>query len=220
MPEGGPRLPPNVTCMITRSRPRPLWARAAVYGLAVLTALATMAPAGRAALPSYPLYYVFQIPAVNPTFAITDTGSSTTYTGKFTGTFGGLPILTGSYSYGGETGKPIGGGWFTLVTDAGAVHDTNLLMTIQNEKTTVLFFGTYLGTHVEFKLDSPGVAIIGSTQQAAGLADTGFPSQDAYVTAVQTAVSSLPAAARDQLIAQANANLRLVTEYQQQQPSH
>jgi len=196
---------------------RRAWRRACgiACGLAILAVLGVGAPPGRADLPSYPLYYSFQIPATHPSIQFADKGSTTSYSGTLAGTLGGLPVKTGTFEYGGTTGREIGGGRFTLVTDAGAVQNAQILMTIDGDRTTVLFFGTYLGTRLDFKLSIEGLALGGPGQVGTGLAETGFASQDAYLAAVQTAVAALPEATRQQLIAAANTNPRLVAAYQE-----
>jgi len=195
------------------------WTRACgvLCGLAILGVAGVLTPAGQGqdTVPSYPLYYAFQIPATRPSIQITSNGSSTSYSGTFTGTLGGLPVKSGTFQYGGTTGSQVGGGFFTLVTDAGAVQNTQLLMSVDGARTSVLFFATYLGTHLDFRLSVAGMALGGPGETDTGLADTGFASQDAYVAAVQTAVASLPEATRQQLIAAANTNALLVTQFQQ-----
>ena len=194
------------------------WKRAcaAWCGLAVAIVLAAYAPAGVAdEVPSYPLYYSFQIPPAKPTIEIAkEGGSSTAYSGTIAGTIGGLPVKNGSFQYGGATGGQVGGGWFALATDAGAVSHTEMLMAIDGQRTSVLFFGTYLGVHIEFRISAQGQAI-GGLGETTGLADTGFASQAEYVAAVQAAVASLPAGTRQQLIDAANTNAVLVSQFQQ-----
>jgi hypothetical protein len=201
-----------------RFRAKDAWKRIAalVCGLSALTVLAIYAPAGVAdEVPSFPLYYAFQIPSARPEIQITSNGSTTNYTGKIGGTLGGLPIKSGTFDYGGATNSQVGGGWFALTTDAGTVSHTELLMAVDGSRTSVLFFGTYLGVHIEFRLASTGMAIGGVGQNETGLADTGFASQSEYVAAVQAAVASLPAPTRQQLIDAANTNAQLVLQFQQ-----
>ncbi len=198
---------------------RRAWTRACgiIGGLALLILGGIHAPAslGQATVPTYPLYYAFQIPPSRPSIQLSSNGSSTSYSGTFTGTLGGIPLKSGTFQYGGATGSQVGGGYFTLVTDAGAVTNTQVLMSVDGPRTSVLFFGTYLGTHLDFRLSVEGMALGGQGETDTGLADTGFASIDAYVAAVQTAAASLPDATKQQLITAANTNALLVTEYQQ-----
>ncbi len=202
----------------------------------VACAVAALARAGAAAQPSYPLYYDFQIPLVLPGLAVTDTGEQTPllggvippsgttnsnekvqtfYAGTFSGgTLGGLTVRGGQFRYGAGASKSAGGGKFSLTTDAGPVTG-DILMTTDGNRTTLLFFGTYLGTRIEFALAAEGGMEVGGPGYAArGLAQTGFASHEAYMAAVQKAMASSAATSRQQVIAAADTNARLVKSYQ------
>jgi hypothetical protein len=88
-------------------------------------------------------------------------------------------------------------------------------MSTGGARTTLLFFGVYLGTRLEFSLTSDSPQVGGAGVTATGLARTGFASHDEYMAAVRAAVASVPAETRAGIIAQADANPRLVSEYQQ-----
>ena len=189
-------------------------------GMGLGSALAMLAPTFLgAALPSYPLYHSFQIPLALPAITLQDDGARTLYTGTLRGTLGGLPLLSASFTYGPGASKSAGGGTFSLATAAGEVRSGQILMTVDGERTTLLFFGIYLGTRLEFTLTSDRPQIGGSGVAAAGLARTGFSSHEAYMAAVRRAADSLPPSTRDEILAQADTNLRLVSGYEQKAPS-
>ena len=167
------------------------------------------------ALPSYTLYYAFQIPLALPGLSVQDSGTRTTYGGTLRGTLGGLPLRSATFTYGPGASTGAGGGTFSLATGAGDVRDGQILMTSDGERTTLLFFGIYLGSRLEFMLTSDRQQIGGSGVTAAGLARTGFTAHEAYVAAVRKGVEALPSPAREDIIAQADTNLRLVGEYEQ-----
>ncbi len=186
-------------------------------------ALALLAPAAGAfwrapqaqAQPSYPLYYSFQIPLALPGISIQEGGSRTTYTGTLRGTLGGLPIRSATFTYGPGASAAVGGGTFRLTTAAGEVRDGLILMTSDGGRTNLLFTGIYLGSHLEFTLTSEDPQIGGVGVAAAGLARTEFATHEAYMTAVRKSVDALSPSARDEILAQADTNLRLVSEYEQ-----
>ncbi len=189
-------------------------------GMSFGSALAMLAPAFLgAALPSYPLYHSFQIPLALPAITLQDDGARTLYTGTLRGTLGGLPLLSASFTYGPGASKSAGGGTFSLATAAGEVRNGQILMTVDGERTTLLFFSIYLGTRLEFTLTSDRPQIGGSGVAATGLARTGFSSHEAYMAAVLRAADSLPPSTRDEILAQADTNLRLVSGYEQKAPS-
>ena len=199
------------------------WRRALLAlgtGIGLGSALATLAPAFLgAALPSYPLYHSFQIPLALPAITFQDEGTRTLYTGTLRGTLGGLPLLSASFTYGAGASKVAGGGTFSLATAAGEIRNGQILMTVDGERTTLLFFGIYLGTRLEFTLTSDRPQIGGSGVAATGLARTGFGSHEAYMAAVRRAADSLPPSTRDEILAEADTNLRLVSGYEQKPPS-
>jgi hypothetical protein len=186
-----------------------------VLGVAVVWPLV---PSAFAALPSYPLYYSFDIPHVMPGYVLGPNGTQTTYNGTLRGTLGGLSLRSASFTYGNGSSQGAGGGAFTLATDVGEVRNGHILMTTDGKRTTLLFFGIYLGTRLEFSLSSDSPQIGGTGVSAAGLARTGFASHDEYMAAVQKGAEALPAASRDQAVAQAETNPRLVSGYQQKLP--
>lgn len=167
------------------------------------------------ALPSYTLYYSFQIPLALPGVSMQDSGTRTTYGGTLRGTLGGLPLRSATFTYGPGASKAAGGGAFSLATGAGGIQDGQILMTNDGERTTLLFFGIYLGSRLEFIVTSDRQQIGGSGVTAAGLARTGFATHEAYMAAVRKGAEALPSQAREELIAQADTNLRLVGEYEQ-----
>lgn len=171
------------------------------------------------ALPSYPLYYSFQIPLALPGIMLQEDGSRTIYTGTLRGSLGGLPLRSASFTYGPRASASVGGGTFSLVTAVGDVKGGQILMTSDGERTTLLFFGIYLGSRLEFAVTSDRQQIGGSGVTATGLARTGFASHDAYMAAVRKEGEALPSSTRDEILGQADTNLRLVGEYQQKPPS-
>lgn len=188
--------------------------------LLLAVAIAMLAPTTPAtALPAYPLYYSFQVPLALPGMTLQEDGARTTYTSTLRGTLGGLPLRSATFTYGPGASKSVGGGTFRLETAAGDVRNGQILMTSDGERTTLLFFGTYLGSRIEFTLTSDRQQIGGAGVAAAGLARTGFAAHEAYMAAVRKVVEALPASARDEILAQADTNLRLVGEFQQKPPA-
>ncbi|HYM70248.1 MAG TPA: hypothetical protein VEZ44_11680 [bacterium] len=209
----------------------------ATWGVVLALALApgALLPGPLEAQPSYPLYYNFKIPLVLPGFSVTDPNSiktppiggvlpppgspndqnvQTFYAGTIAGTLGGVTVKTGKFRYGLGASKSAGGGTFSLTTDAGSTSG-QILLTVDGERTTLLFFGVYLGARIEFSLVTKGMLIGGEGYTANGLAPTGFASHDAYMAAVQKAVASTQEATRQQIISAADTNQRLVRDYQQ-----
>ena len=208
--------------------------RVGTVAVAVLViGLALPGPGELGAQPSYSLYFDLRIPLVLPGLSVTDTepqtpviggvipppGTATEnvqtfYAGTFTGgTLGGVSVRGGNFRYGPGASKSAGGGTFSLTTDAGTING-QILMTTDGTRTTLLFFGMYLGARIEFSLTTQGMLIGGLGYAATGLAPTGFASHNDYVSAVQKAVASGPQA--QQIVAAAETNARLVRDYQQQ----
>ncbi len=186
--------------------------------LGILAAgLAAVLPAGPlgAAGPPYQLYYAFDVPLALQGFVLSDSGTQTTYSGTLKGALGGLPVRAATFTYGTGASKTAGGGTFSLATAAGTIRNGQIFMTTDGKHTTLLFFGLYLGTRIEFTIiaDSPQIGGLGVT--ASGLAPTGFRSHEEYMAALQSAAAALPAGDRERLISQGDANPRLVSEYQQ-----
>jgi hypothetical protein len=123
-------------------------------------------------------------------------------------------IKQGTFRYGLGASKSAGGGTFSLTTDAGSTNG-DILLTVDGDRTTLLFFGVYLGTRIEFSLVTQGMVIGGEGYTANGLATTGFSSHDAYMAAVQKAVASMPEPTRQQILSAADSNIRLVRDYEQ-----
>jgi hypothetical protein len=167
---------------------------------------------------SYFLYYSLDIPLATTTTVLDDSGFQQVYTGTFRGTLGGLPVTSSALQYRPGPTKVLGGGTFSLTTPAGTVRDGHILMSTDGPRTTLLFFGVYLGTHLEFSATSDREQVGGAGTSAAGLARTGFVSHDEYRDAILKATASVAPAARDQILVGADTNLQLVTEYQQKTP--
>jgi len=165
--------------------------------------------------PEYSLYYHFQVPLTLLGLAVSDDGTKRTYNGTLRGTLGGIPVTDARYTYASGASARAGGGTFSMTTTAGPVRDGQILMTSDGAHTTLLFFGTYLGTRLSFSIVGTGDQIGGSGVTADGLAETTFRSHEHYIAAVQEATAALPQATRTQIIAQAGQNPRLVREYQQ-----
>jgi hypothetical protein len=197
------------------------WARVTllIFGLGACVGLASVIPAA-SALPSYPLYYSFEIPLALPGMTVTDEGVQKSYTGTLRGTLGGLPVQSASFTYGTGASKSVGGGTFSLATAAGEIRDGHILMTTDGKRTTLLFFGVYLGTRIEFGITGDGEQIGGIGVTAIGLARTGFASHDQYMRAIRAAVTSFPPDARAQILSQADTNPSLVRDYQAKSPTH
>jgi len=163
---------------------------------------------------SYSLFFNFNLPLTLPSVAMSDEGARASYTGTMRGALGGLPLQAATYTYGADVKKSVGGGNFTMSTAAGEVRDGEILVSSDGPATTLLFFGLYLGTRLEFAIHSDRPQVGGMGVTVSGLANTGFTNHDEYMAAIRTAVASLSADTRQTVIAQADINLRLVNEYQ------
>jgi len=192
------------------------WTRLAGAAVALIAALVIpgRSPAVSAP-PPYMLYYAFDVPLALPGLVLSDAGSKTIYTGTLKGTLGGLPLISARLEYGPGASKAMGGGTFSLATPAGAVRDGQILMSTDGDRTTLLFFGNYLGTRLEFSVASDRMQIGGEGVTATGLAPTGFHSHDEYRDAVVKSTASLAPAARDQILSQVDTNPGRVSQYQQ-----
>ena len=167
----------------------------------------------------YVLYYSFDLPLSIPGLTLTDQGTKHSYVGTLRGTLGGLALTEGSYTYANGISQRAGGGTFTMATKAGHIQAGQILMTSDGKQTTLLFFGTYLGTRLSFALTASGEQFGGAGVVATGLAETTFQSHEQYVAAVREATAGLSQAARDELVTAADRNPRLVRTYQQKSSS-
>jgi hypothetical protein len=192
-------------------RLRRILAGAVLLSLALISTLLPRATAQ----PAYFLYYSLEVPLALPSLALSDSGVRTLYTGTLRGTLGGLPLTSATLQYGPGPTKVIGGGTFSLATAAGTVRDGHILMSTIGPRTTLLFFGMYLGTRLEFSLTSESQQIGGIGVTEIGVAQTGFHSHEEYRAAVDKAVASLAPDARAQVLDAADTNVRLVNGYQQ-----
>jgi len=194
---------------------RSSWRRAAVaFGLAAALGLASTAGTVSAA-PSYPLYYVLEIPPVLTGYEMNENQEKhLIYTSLLRGTLGGLAIDAASVTVRPGASAGAGGGEFSLKTAAGAVKNGLILMTTDGRQTTLLFLGTYLGARLQFRIAGPTKDFGGSTMAAKGLADTSLAGHYEYLAAVTQAVANLTPVARAQAITQADGNLKLVAAYQ------
>lgn len=209
--------PPAEPIIMTQSTR--LWRLVAIATAAA--GLLTIAPdwldraAGQA---EYALYYSFDIPLSIGGIALSDAGTKKTFNGSLRGTLGGVQVTDAKYSYANGASPRAGGGTFSMTTNAGAFKNGQILMTNDGKQTTLLFFGIYLGARVSFTIVGPSDQIGGTGVTTRGLADTNFRSHDHYVMAVRDATATLAPGARDQVVAQADQNVRLVREYEQQSP--
>ena len=191
------------------------WRRAAAFLCAA--AVLWLAPAAGVvgAAPSYPLYYVLEIPPVLTGYEMDDQQNKRViYTSLLRGTLGGLPVETATVILRPGASANVGGGEFSLKTAAGTVKNGLILMTNDGRRITLLFLGAYLGARLEFRLSAPASDFGGVTVSTKGLADTSFAAHSEYLAAVTQAVANLPPAPRAQAITQADGNLRLVAAYQ------
>lgn len=196
-----------------------LWRLVATVATAVgLLTITPVWPDGAAAQPEYPLHYSFDVPLVIAGITLSDDGTKKNFNGSLRGILGGVPVTEAKYTYANGVSARAGGGTFSLTTKAGSFKDGQILMTSDGKQTTLLFFGIYLGARVSFSVTGPIDQIGGSSVTATGLAETNFRSHEQYVAAVRDATATLSPAARDQVAAQADQNLRLVREYQQHAP--
>ncbi len=201
----------------SRGRRAVPWVIAGFAFLAGLAGAPASVPAALAAAPApYQLYYSFELPRALEGLVMDENGNTRkSYSGIFRGVLGGLPLREGTYTFAGGAVASAGGGACTLATAAGAMRRGEILMTTDGKQTTLVCVGAYLGTHIEFTITADGVPIGGAGVTASGLALTGFHSHDEYMTAVRAAAASLPPDTRSQVIAQADANPRLVSAYEQ-----
>jgi hypothetical protein len=196
-----------------------LWRLVAIAATAVgLLTIAPVWPDRAAGQPEYALYYSFDVPLSIAGITLSDEGTKKTFNGSLRGTFGGVQVTDAKYSYANGASLRAGGGTFSMSTNAGSFKDGQILMTTDGKQTTLLFFGMYLGARVSFVIVGPGDQVGGTGVTARGLAETNFRSHEHYVAAVRDATATLAPAARDQVVTQADQNIRLVREYQQRAP--
>ena len=150
--------------------------------------------------------------------ALSEDGTKRTFNGSLRGTFGGIQVTDAKYSYANGASPRAGGGTFSMSTKGGSFKDGQILMTSDGKQTMLLFFGIYLGAHVSFSITGPLDQIGGTGVVVTGLAETNFRSHEQYVAAVRDAIATLPQAARDQIVSQADQNVRMVRDYQQRTP--
>ena len=181
----------------------------------------------------YALFFRFEVPPAIPGLTIIQDQptldlpivqeskgtTKRTMNGTLRGTLGGLPIIEAAYTYTTGASDKAGSGAFSLSTKAGAVETGRILMTSDGKKTTLLFLGTYLGTHLSFSLVGDAPQFGGTDVVMSGLAETDFSSHERYAAAIRAAVATLPSPAQQEIMAQADQNPRLVRDYQQHPPA-
>ena len=181
----------------------------------------------------YALFFRFEVPPAIPGLTIIQDQptldlpivqeskgtTKRTMNGTLRGTLGGLAIVQAAYTYITGVGNHTGSGTFTLSTKAGAVDNGRILMTSEGQKTTLLFLGTYLGTHLSFSLVGDSAQFGGNNVVMTGLAETNFSSHERYAAAIREAIATLPGPVQQELLAQADQNPRLVRDYQQHPPA-
>ena len=181
----------------------------------------------------YALFFRFEVPPAIPGLTIIQDQptldlpivqeskgtTKRTMNGTLRGTLGGLAIVQAAYTYITGVGNHTGSGTFTLSTKAGAVDNGRILMTSEGQKTTLLFLGTYLGTHLSFSLVGDSAQFGGNNVVMTGLAETDFSSHERYAAAIREAIATLPGPVQQELLAQADQNPRLVRDYQQHPPA-
>ena len=181
----------------------------------------------------YALFFRFEVPPAIPGLTIIQDQptldlpivqeskgtTKRTMNGTLRGTLGGLAIVQAAYTYITGVGNHAGSGTFTLSTKAGAVDNGRILMTSEGQKTTLLFLGTYLGTHLSFSLVGDSAQFGGNNVVMTGLAETDFSSHERYAAAIREAIATLPGPVQQELLAQADQNPRLVRDYQQHPPA-
>ena len=182
----------------------------------------------------YALFFRFEVPPAIPGLTIiqdqppidflpvnqTPQGTTKrTTNGTLRGTLGGLAIVQAAYTYITGVGNQTGSGTFTLSTKAGAVEKGRILMTSEGQKTTLLFLGTYLGTHLSFSLVGDSAQFGGNNVVMTGLAETNFSSHERYAAAIREAIATLPGPVQQEVVAQADQNPWLVRDYQQHPPA-
>lgn len=191
-------------------------AREAAVLLCLGAALALgIVPGPARAAPSYPLYYVLEIPPVLTGYEMDDQQNRhIVYTGLLRGTLGGLPIQKATLTLHPGASSGAGGGEFALQTTAGAVTSGLILMTGDARQTSLWFSGTYLGARLEFHVTGAAKDFGATTIAAKGLAETSFAAHGEYLAAVTQAVANLSPAARAEAISEADRNPALVSAYQ------
>ena len=181
----------------------------------------------------YALFFRFEVPPAIPGLTIIQDQptldlpivqeskgtTKRTMNGTLRGTLGGLAIVQAAYTYITGVGNHTGSGTFILSTKAGAVDNGRILMTSEGQKTTLLFLGTYLGTHLSFSLVGDSAQFGGNNVVMTGLAETNFSSHERYAAAIREAIATLPGPVQQELLAQADQNPRLVRDYQQHPPA-
>ena len=181
----------------------------------------------------YALFFRFEVPPAIPGLTIIQDQptldlpivqeskgtTKRTMNGTLRGTLGGLAIVQAAYTYITGVGNHAGSGTFTLSTKAGAVDNGRILMTSEGQKTTLLFLGTYLGTHLSFSLVGDSAQFGGNNVVMTGLAETNFSSHERYAAAIREAIATLPGPVQQEVVAQADQNPRLVRDYQQHPPA-
>lgn len=192
---------------------------AALFGATVLAAGLPAADRALGQSEEYPLYFSFDIPLAMQGTTLTDEGQKNSYNGTLRGTIGGLPVTDAKYTYATGAIVKAGGGTFSLTTPAGTVKDGRILMTSDGKQTTLLFVGQYLGASLSFSLNAGSGQLGGGGAAASGLAETNFRSHEQYVTAVRNAAGALSPSDREQMVARADQNLRLVRDYQLRSPA-
>ncbi len=196
-----------------------LWRLVAIAATAAgLLTIAPVWPDRAAGQPEYALYYNFDIPLSIAGITLSGEGTKKTFNGSLRGTLGGVQVTDAKYSYANGASLRAGGGTFSMTTNAGSFKDGQILMTNDGKQTTLLFFGMYLGARVSFVIVGPADQVGGTGVTARGLAETNFRSHEQYVAAVRDATVTLAPAARDQVVTQADQNVRLVREYEQRAP--
>jgi hypothetical protein len=198
------------------------WLLVCAAGIVTATGVLTFTPASLSPVSgqsTYSLFFRFEIPRVIPGLSLAEGATKRTYTGTLLGTLGGVPLTAASYTYGNGASQWVGGGTFSMTTKVGPVQDGQIFMTSDGKQTSLLFFAKYLGTRLSFSIVGKGDQIGGIGMVATGLAETGFRSHEQYVAAIREAMAALPSPAREQVLAQADQNLRLVREYIQKTPS-
>ncbi len=192
---------------------------AALIGTVVLAVGSARSDLALGQTDEYALYYNLDVPPLITGIALTDKGEKRSYNGTLHGVLGGLPVTESKYTYTTGESPKAGGGTFSMATSAGQVKDGRVLMTSDGKQTTLLFLGRYLGASLSFSVTGASIQLGGGATKAFGLAETNFRSHEEYMTAVRNAAAALPPVERERLVAQADQNLRLVTDYQRRPPT-
>jgi hypothetical protein len=197
-----------------------------VAAAAALAATLALVPAAHPvrAQSSYLLYYTLAIPPLLMGYesscptdqpdAICAPQDRRIYTGTLSGSIGGLQIQRATVTYRPGASRSAGGGEFALQTAAGTIDKGLILMTSDGRQVTLLFFGTYLGARIQFRVVSPAADFPTGTVDAKGVADTSFAGHSDYIEAVTKSVANLAPAVKTAVIEQANSNPALVASYQ------